>query len=86
MPVLRVPFEDGIRELDPVDKGHEASVFVDPDQRDVTIEWEGRWRTLEPATHLDPNWENFSEVSRTLDLPKLLMNTGIIAGLGMAAP
>ncbi len=84
VPLLRVPFDDRIRELGLVDKGRESSGFVDPDEPHVPIEWEGRWRTLEPATHLDPNWENFSNVSRTLDLPTLLMNTGIIAGLGMA--
>lgn len=60
VPLLRVPFDDGIRELALVDKGRESSVFVDPDEPDVPIEWEGRWRTLESATHLDPNWENFS--------------------------
>ena len=55
-----VPFDDGTRELALVDKGRESSVFVDPDEPDVPIEWEGRWRTLEPATHLDPQWDNFS--------------------------
>ena len=38
----------------------------------------------EPATTLDPHWDNFSTVAETLDLPKLLFNTGVIAGLGMA--
>jgi multiple sugar transport system permease protein len=82
--VFVVPFENGTRELALVDKGRESSVFVDPDEPDVPIEWEGRWRTLEPATTLDPHWENFSTVARTLELPKLLFNTGVIAGLGMA--
>ncbi len=54
-PILLVPFEDGTRELALVDQGREASVFVDPDEPDVLIEWEGRWRTLEPATTSIPN-------------------------------
>jgi multiple sugar transport system permease protein len=83
-PVMIVPFDDGNRRLALVDKGREASGFVDPDEPDVLIEWEGRWRTLEPATTLDPHWENFSTVAETLDLPRLLFNTGVIAGLGMA--
>ena len=81
---MMVPFDDGTRALALVDKGREASVFVDPDEPDVPIEWEGRWRTLEPATTLDLHWDNFSSVAETLDLPRLLFNTGVIAGLGMA--
>ena len=83
-PVMVVPFEDGTRSLALVDKGREASVFVDPAEPDVPIEWEGRWRTLEPATTLDLHWDNFSTVAETLKLPRLLFNTGVIAGLGMA--
>ncbi len=49
-PMMIVPFDDGTRALALVDKGRESSVFVDPDEPDVLIEWEGRWRTLEPAT------------------------------------
>jgi multiple sugar transport system permease protein len=82
--VMQVPFEEGTRNLALVDKGREESTFVDPEQPDVPIPWEGRWRTLEPAMTWDPHWENFSTVSRTLDLPRLLFNTGVIAGLGMA--
>jgi multiple sugar transport system permease protein len=84
VPLLRVPFDDGTRTLALVDKGRESSVFVDPAEPDVPIEWEGRWRTLTQATTLDPHWENFSTVADTIDLPKLLINTGLIAGLGMA--
>jgi multiple sugar transport system permease protein len=84
VPVLRVPFDDGERDLALVDRGRESSVFVDPAEPEVLIEWEGRWRTLEPASHLDPQWDNFSIAARTLDLTRLLFNTGVIAGLGMA--
>ena len=84
VPVLLVPFEDGTRELALVDRGREASVFVDPDEPDVLIDWEGRWRTLEPATHFDPQWENLATAARTLQLRTLLFNTMVIAGLGMA--
>lgn len=84
VPVLRVPMEDGVHELAIVTKGREMSVFVDPAEPDAEIEWQGRWRTLQPATSLDPHWENFRNVSTTLDLPTLLINTSVIAGLGMA--
>ncbi|MGH9135529.1 MAG: carbohydrate ABC transporter permease [Acidimicrobiales bacterium] len=42
------------------------------------------WRQLEPAYSFDPHLENFDRVAETLDLRRLLVNTGIIAGLGMA--
>jgi multiple sugar transport system permease protein len=84
VPVLDVPIDGETRALALVDPGRESSVFVDPAEPDVPIEWVGRWRTLEPEYSLDPNWENFRIVADTLDLRRLLVNTGIIAGLGMA--
>ncbi len=84
VPVLDVPIDGETRALALVDPGREASTFVDPAEPDVPIEWVGRWRTLEPQYTLDPNWENFRIVADTLDLRRLLINTGIIAGLGMA--
>ncbi len=84
VPVLDVPIDGETRALALVDPGRESSVFVDPEAPDVLIEWEGRWRTLEPDYYLDPNWDNFRIVAETLDLRRLLINTGIIAGLGMA--
>ncbi len=80
-----VPFDDGaIRSLALVTKGREASTFIDPAEPTVPIEWEGRWRTLEPALVFDPTLENFPEAWDALDFLLVLRNTGIIAGLGMA--
>jgi multiple sugar transport system permease protein len=84
VPVLQVPIDGETRPLALVDPGRESSVFVDPDNPAVPIEWEGRWRTLAPTYHLDPQWDNFQLVAETLELRRLLINTGIIAGLGMA--
>ncbi len=84
VPVLDVPIDGETRALALVDPGRESSVFVDPAEPDVPIEWVGRWRTLEPQYTLDPNWDNFRIVADTLDLRLLLVNTAIIAGLGMA--
>jgi multiple sugar transport system permease protein len=84
VPVLEVPIDGDVRSLALVDPGREASVFADPDDPSEPIEWVGRWRTLEPAYDLDPQWDNFRIVGEALDLRRLLVNTGIIAGLGMA--
>lgn len=80
-----VPFEgDGVRSLALVKKGREASTFIDPDDPTVPIEWDGRWRTLEPALVFDPTLENFPDAWNALDFLLVLRNTGIIAGIGMA--
>ncbi len=83
--LFSVPFEDGsVRTLALMQPGRETSVFVDPSDPGTEIEWEGRWRTLEPALTVDLNTGNFGEAWDALDFLLLLRNTGIIAGLGMA--
>ena len=82
--VYEVPIDGETRSLALVDPGREASVFADPDEPSERIEWVGRWRTLQPSYELDPQWDNFQIVADSLDLRRLLINTGIIAGLGMA--
>ncbi len=83
--LFAVPLPDGsVSSLALVQPGREQSTFVDPANPSVEIEWEGRWRTLEPATEFDPRFDNFGEAWDKLDFPLLLFNTGIIAGLGMA--
>jgi len=84
VPLLRVPIDGETRELALVDPGRQSSVFADPDNPSERIEWEGAWRQLDPAYSLDPHWENFGDVADTLNLPRLLINTSLIAGLGMA--
>jgi multiple sugar transport system permease protein len=71
--VFAVPMPDGeIRELALVEKGRESSVFIDPaDPGSGTVEWEGRWRTLEPVTSFSPQWGNFVEAWNTVDFPRM---------------
>ena len=83
-PVLEVPIDGETRELALVQPGRQVSVFVDPDDPDTEIEWEGNWRGLQPVYGLDPQWGNFPEVAETLDIGRMFRNTAIIAGLGMA--
>jgi multiple sugar transport system permease protein len=82
--VYQVPIDGETRDLALVQPGRQVSIFVDPDDPDTEIEWEGNWRGLQPAYGLDPRWENFSEVNETLDIGRMFRNTAIIAGLGMA--
>jgi multiple sugar transport system permease protein len=71
--VYSVPMPGGeTRELALVEKGRESSVFIDPaDPDDGPIEWEGRWRTLEPVTSFAPQWGNFVEAWNTIDFPRM---------------
>jgi multiple sugar transport system permease protein len=79
-----VPFDDGTRSLALVQPGRQVSVFVDPDEPGVEIEWEGNWRTLPQDFEIDPQFDNFGDAWEALDYPLLLRNTAIIAGFGMA--
>jgi multiple sugar transport system permease protein len=47
--------------------------------------WEGNWRLLEPSYEVDPGFGNFPEAWRVTTPPmsRMLLNTFIIAGLGM---
>jgi multiple sugar transport system permease protein len=79
-----VPFDDGDRTLALVRPGRQVSVFVDPDEPGVEIEWEGNWRILPQEYAFDPQFDNFTDAWNALDYAMLLRNTAIIAGLGMA--
>jgi multiple sugar transport system permease protein len=84
--LLNVPIDGDLRQLALVQPGRQESVFVDPDDPATEIVWEGNWRGLEPTYRLDLTWSNFSQ-ARDQTVPRmdrLLFNTGIIAGLGMA--
>ena len=83
--LFAVPLPDGsTQDLALVQPGRERSVFVDPAAQTVPIEWEGRWRTLDPVTVLDPTFGNFGDAWEALDFLQVLFNTGVIAGFGMA--
>jgi len=82
--IYSVPMPDGsVHGLALVQPRRQASLFVDPaDPEAGTIEWEGNWRTLEPAYGLDPQWQNYSRAWDLMDFPLLLRNTLVIAGVG----
>jgi multiple sugar transport system permease protein len=82
--VYRVPMPDGAtRELALIKKGRTSSTFVDPaDPAANLIVWQGQWRTLDPAWHLDPQWHNYLDIWNQIDYPRLLFNTVAIAVLG----
>jgi multiple sugar transport system permease protein len=84
-PVYRVPAEDGaVHDWALIRKGREESTFIDPANPDAgEIVWVGRWRTLEPAMHLDPQFGNFAEAWDEIGFPRLLFNTFAIAILGV---
>ncbi len=82
--VLKVPFEDGIRELAIVNKFRQYSEFIDPANPEAgLIRWEGSWRTLEPVTYFSPRMGNFAEAWNGINFPRLLGNTLFIAIAGM---
>ncbi|GAB3228875.1 carbohydrate ABC transporter permease [Glycomyces halotolerans] len=71
--VYSVPMPDGtVRELALIRPGRESSVFIDPENPGAgPIEWEGRWRTLEPVAGFAPQWGNFAEAWNTIDFLRL---------------
>jgi len=74
--VYAVPTADGVKEWALVRKGREDSSFIDPQNPEVgLIEWEGRWRTLEPVWVPDFQWSNFAEAWEAIDFALLLNNT-----------
>jgi multiple sugar transport system permease protein len=82
--VFKVPTDDGIQEWALVRRGREDSSFVDPNNPEAgLIEWDGRWRTLEPVYTLSPRWINYPDAWRMLNFPLLFRNTFVIAVAGM---
>lgn len=80
--VFSVPVNGEIVEWALVNKGREASEFVDPQNPGAgLIPWDGRWRTLEQAWEYDPVWSNFADAWNTINFPRLLGNTVFYAVL-----
>lgn len=71
--VYHVPMPDGsVRELALVSPGRESSVFIDPaDPGAGSIEWDGRWRTLEPVRQFEAQWSNYPEAWNTINFLRL---------------
>jgi multiple sugar transport system permease protein len=60
-----------------------VSFFIDPGNLDAgLIEWQGEWRTLQPAYRLDLQLDNFSRAWSELDFLQKTRNTLIIAIFG----
>jgi multiple sugar transport system permease protein len=85
-PIYNVPDNQtgAIHQWALVTKGREESTFVDPENPEAgEFVWEGRWRTLDPVTYLNPQWGNFGEVWQGLNFPRVFVNTLAIAVIGM---
>ncbi|GAA2308740.1 carbohydrate ABC transporter permease [Glycomyces scopariae] len=84
--VYAVPMPDGTtRDLALIEPGRESSTFVDPEDPGAgPIEWDGRWRTLEPVTGLNPQWGNFEEAWNTISFLRLTGWTLMYALVSMA--
>lgn len=82
--VYHVPMPDGTtRDLALVTKGRQESEFVDPADPDAgLIPWQGSWRSLSQPWQLAPKWENFGDVWRIIDFPRLMFNTVALAVIG----
>ena len=81
-PLYEVPIDGTDRSLMLIEKGREASTFVDPaDPTATPIEWQGHWRTLTQVWTFDPRIDNFTAVWSDLNFPRLLFNTTAIAVL-----
>ena len=79
-PMYTVTIDGVQRQLMLVEKGREASTFVDPNDASATpIPWTGRWRTLAQSWTFAPLVDNFSTAWNQLDFPRLLQNTFGIA-------
>ncbi|MBN1965500.1 MAG: carbohydrate ABC transporter permease [Anaerolineae bacterium] len=82
--VYEVPMPDGgVRELALIQSGRQSSTFIDPaDPEAGLIEWEGRWRSLEPVWEFAPRIGNFEEAWNRANFPRLIFNTAFIAFAG----
>ena len=80
--VYEVPVDGEMFTWALVNKGREASEFVDPQNpAGGLIPWDGRWRTLDQAWEFDPIWANFGDAWNTINFPRLLGNTVFYAVL-----
>lgn len=79
--IYQVPTEEGVRGLALIKPGRDQSVFVDPDDPETEIVWEGKWRTLERVWTFYAKWDNFSRAWNTINFLRLIRNTAVYAVL-----
>jgi multiple sugar transport system permease protein len=81
--LLKVPLQEGTRELAVFKKTTNETTFIDPENLDAEpIIWQGNWRKLSPVYVSDAQWGNFKKAWDDLDFPLLFRNSLIIAGFG----
>lgn len=74
--VFEVPVDGELRRLALVDRGRRSSEFIDPENPEAgLIEWEGRWRTLDPVYETAIQWDNYPRAFRFINFLQLLRNT-----------
>lgn len=82
--IYYVPTEQGVRQLALYKPGRQSSTFLDPQNPSAgPIEWQGKWRTLEPVWVFTPEWQNFSDAFEQIKFARLFRNTFIIAIAGV---
>ncbi len=78
--VFNVPTDEGNQEWALVRRGREDSSFIDPANPAAgLIEWEGRWRTLDPVRDIAFQWGNYPDAWQTIDFTSLLFWTSFYA-------
>ncbi|HEY3336388.1 MAG TPA: carbohydrate ABC transporter permease [Candidatus Limnocylindrales bacterium] len=82
--VYVVPIDGTNRTLALLKPGRQQSQFIDPANAAAPpVSWDGSWRTLDRAWILAPAWQNYTDVWELIDFPRLLLNTILIALIGM---
>jgi multiple sugar transport system permease protein len=80
--LYNVPLNGTVSQLALVKPGREQSTFIDPKDPTKSIEWQGRWRTLERVWTFSPHWSNFAEAWNIANFGRLFFNTLAIAFIG----
>jgi multiple sugar transport system permease protein len=80
--LYNVPLNGTVRRLALVKPGREQSTFVDPENPAQSIDWQGRWRTLDRVWLFSPHWSNFAEAWQITNFGRLFFNTVAIAVIG----
>ena len=82
-PIMQVPVDGVTHEWALVEKGREASKFIDPQNPDAgLIDWTGRWRTLTPVYRVEPFTGNFKAADDAVNVFRAMRNSFVIAALG----